>query len=118
MSRRLRKFLDATCRVSVLSSTQVAGNQPKSRYRIIEKDFPCTLIKLNASTASTPIGQVPVTTYKVILLHDVIEHLPEGELKENDRIHLDKRIYTVVEVIPIKRKRRLHHLEVEVRRNN
>lgn len=117
MSRyRYRRMMNEECKIGILSKSQVKGNQPISKYVNIEWTFPCSLNKINAALASTMIGEVPVTTYSMMIASEAVSFLPEGELKENDRIYIGDRTYSVLEAKVVKKRRYAQYIYAEVRR--
>jgi hypothetical protein len=117
MSRyRIQRMMDTECKIGILSASQVKGNQPTSKYNVLPRLFPCNLNKDKASIASTIVGDVPVTTYKLLLTSEAVPFLPEGELKENDRVYIGNRTYSVLEAKAVKRRRYVQYIYAEVRR--
>lgn len=108
MSRTFLRFLGDHCEIYRLVEKIVVGNPPKLGYEKIGATFQCRYEKRSAAVHSTVLGDVPVTRHFVYLL-------PDTEIKENYRVVVNGKSYTVHEVVPMKRFSTIHHIEVELK---
>ncbi len=108
MSRAFLRVLRDECEIFRLVEKNVPGNPPKLSHEKIEGTFKCRYSKISASFAKTIIGDVPTSKHILFLL-------PDTEIKENYRVHVNGKEYTVEEVLPMKRFSTIHHLEAELK---
>lgn len=108
MSRLFNHFLNDKCEIYRLVKKEVAGNTPQISHEKIEGTFYCRHEKKMVSFTKSIVGDVPSS-------RDILFLSPNIEIKENYRVKLNGSEYTVHEVIPMKRFKTVHHLEVELK---
>lgn len=111
MTYLFNKWLNDECTILRMIDNTIPGNPPKATYEPITGVFKCRYVKKNASIAETLIGGVPVTRHILFLF-------PDTEIKENYRVQVNGKEFTVKEVLPIKRLKKIHHLEVNMTARN